>query len=378
MIANDKFGALIPAAGYSSRMGEFKPLLKLGGRVLIERQIDLFQQIGIESPVVVAGHRADELVPSVEALGARAAINKDFDRGMFTSVQAGLSILAGDGIGAFFMLPVDVPLVPPIVLERMCRVFAKKGPSILYAAADGRRGHPPLINSDLISEILTYGGEGGLRPVLSGHENGAVDFETGCGEILLDMDSPDAYTEIKRRWERSQVPTREACFLLLNEYRTSEDVKAHSERTAELAAAIVTKLNAQGLELSGELVDRAALLHDIAKGKPDHAFQGARILRLHGLETIAGLTVRHMALDYRSGEPLTETEILYLADKLLDGTRLKPLETRRQDALRLNEKKSELRAAIEHRFDEAVLIAAEVDRLTGLPFIRGMELNGSF
>ena len=51
--------AIILAAGFSSRMGELKGLLSLGGRTLLEHCVALFRDCGIEDVVVVTGHRAD-------------------------------------------------------------------------------------------------------------------------------------------------------------------------------------------------------------------------------------------------------------------------------------------------------------------------------
>jgi len=55
------FAAIIPAAGSSSRMGHFKPLLQVDGQTLIQRAISVFRQNRIDDIIVVTGHRADDL-----------------------------------------------------------------------------------------------------------------------------------------------------------------------------------------------------------------------------------------------------------------------------------------------------------------------------
>jgi CTP:molybdopterin cytidylyltransferase MocA/HD superfamily phosphodiesterase len=371
-----KFGALIPAAGYSSRMGEFKPLLELGGRTILERQIDLFQQMGIASPVVVAGYRSEDLIPIAEANGARAVLNMNFDDGMFSSVQAGVSVLSSDSIQAFFMLPSDVPLILGFIPGLLMRLFKAREPSIVYACFQGRRGHPPLISSSMIPEILSYNGDGGLRQVLLNHENASVDAETGCEEVLLDMDSPEAYLDIKRRYKERQIPSIAECRRLLTEYNTPEDVQEHSKKVAELALYLSGSLNKRGLALSAPLSERAGLLHDIAKGRPDHAREGARILRLNGYEAIADITARHMNLDYNPAAELREAEIIYLADKLFDGTEVKPLELRKEESLEFKGKTVEIKAAIARRFDAASSIARRIEEIMEEPLIRRMETRG--
>ena len=46
-------GALIVAAGKSSRMGDFKPMLQLGSISIAQRVINNFRQAGISKVVVV-------------------------------------------------------------------------------------------------------------------------------------------------------------------------------------------------------------------------------------------------------------------------------------------------------------------------------------
>ena len=58
-----KISAIILAAGFSSRIKDFKPLLFLGGITLLERGILLFQTTGVRDIRVVVGHRAAELLP---------------------------------------------------------------------------------------------------------------------------------------------------------------------------------------------------------------------------------------------------------------------------------------------------------------------------
>ena len=48
-------GAVIVAAGMSSRMGEFKPLLQLGGLTFVQRVVSNFQQAKVFPIVVVTG-----------------------------------------------------------------------------------------------------------------------------------------------------------------------------------------------------------------------------------------------------------------------------------------------------------------------------------
>ncbi|NVN93510.1 MAG: NTP transferase domain-containing protein, partial [Desulfuromonadales bacterium] len=75
--------ALILSAGYSSRMGDFKPLLPLGGLTALERTISLFRSSGVEDVRVVIGYRSEELAPLLKRLAVRTIVNSRFHDGMF-------------------------------------------------------------------------------------------------------------------------------------------------------------------------------------------------------------------------------------------------------------------------------------------------------
>jgi molybdenum cofactor cytidylyltransferase len=87
------FSALILCGGRSSRMGDFKALLPLGGDTVIERVIRLFREAGIADVTAVLGHRPQSTLPVLERHGVRPVVNDRYDEGMFSSVKAGVRAL---------------------------------------------------------------------------------------------------------------------------------------------------------------------------------------------------------------------------------------------------------------------------------------------
>lgn len=81
--------AVVLAAGRSSRMRTFKPLLPLGSGSVIERVVRSVSRAGIGDIVVVTGHDSGHLAPVLGELGAREAYNPDWELGMFSSIRAG-------------------------------------------------------------------------------------------------------------------------------------------------------------------------------------------------------------------------------------------------------------------------------------------------
>jgi CTP:molybdopterin cytidylyltransferase MocA len=192
--------AIILAAGLSSRMGDFKPLLPLGRATVLERVVNLFKQAGVSDIRVVVGHRAEELWPLLEGWGIRGVANPAYGEGMFTSVRAGVASLE-PGVAAFFMHPVDIPLVSPATVQALCQVRGQAGEQILYPTFQGRRGHPPLISISLAAAITSWPGEGGLKALLRRYEGQAREIAVPDEFILRDMDHPGEYARLARAWE---------------------------------------------------------------------------------------------------------------------------------------------------------------------------------
>ena len=184
-----QLAALIPAAGFSTRMKAFKPLLNIEGRTIIERSIELFHRTGIDDIVVVIGHRSDKLIPVVEKTVARFVVNQRYHDGMFSSIQKGVRELSQQ-CDAFFLLPVDTPLVHSSTILRLVETFTCM-PSTLVCTPqfNHRHGHPPLINTCLIDEILAYDGQGGLRSLLRKYRDKTRSVPVPDRHILMDADT---------------------------------------------------------------------------------------------------------------------------------------------------------------------------------------------
>lgn len=206
-MTESRLGVIILAAGLSSRMQGFKPLLEVADKPLIEHAIGLFQSTGLAEIITVVGHHAEQLIPVLASTASEYVVNSNYRQGMFSSVQKGVANRNPDW-HAFFLLPVDIPLVQPDTIEVLAEAF-RHNPEIAvcYPRHQNRRGHPPLISRRLAGEILTYAGPGGLRGLLRQYEEQALDVPVDDPFILRDADSRqdlaalrDTYShEIRRR-----------------------------------------------------------------------------------------------------------------------------------------------------------------------------------
>jgi molybdenum cofactor cytidylyltransferase len=190
MESDKHISAVILAAGRSSRMGTFKPLLPLGQGTMLERVIRIAREAGVADILVVIGHEADRLIPVLEKQGVRHVINPHYDHGMFSSLQAGMQGL-DRSCRAFFLMPADMPLIRPETLKGLLGLFQEKEPDVCRPCYQNRRGHPPLISTTLIPVILAFEGRGGLRALLSCHEKSTLIVEVNDPGVLTDLDTPE-------------------------------------------------------------------------------------------------------------------------------------------------------------------------------------------
>ena len=119
------------------------------------------------------------------------------------------------------------------------------------------------------------------------------------------------------------IPTPEQCEELLVSNNTPEASIIHSRIVKDVARRIgrdLKWLRDRGPNMA--LITAAALLHDIAKGQPDHAAAGAAIVRDHGYDEVADIVAAHNDIEYSGDLPVTEKEIVFIADKLVKGDQM--------------------------------------------------------
>jgi molybdenum cofactor cytidylyltransferase len=360
-----RIAAIILAAGYSSRMGEFKPLLPLGETTVLERIIRLFRNAGIDAIRVVIGHRSADLLPFLQRPDVLPVHNEHYREGMFTSVVAGIGSLE-DFHGAFFLMPVDIPLVRLHTVITMMEACQRGNRRILYPSFHGRRGHPPLISTEYKDPIVAWSGQGGLKSFLAQHDSDSADIEVADECILEDMDTPEDYRRLLGMWRRGYIPTSRECeTLLLNRFGVKKPLLDHSRGVARLAGLLAEQLNKTGCRLDLDIVTAASLLHDLAKGKPDHAAEGARILAEIGYPVVAEIVAVHMDISVRPLAPICEGEVVYLADKMMQGDRYVSLEERFSARMKRHADDPEACRAVAGRLKNALIIRQRIESKLG-------------
>lgn len=196
MSRRTKIVPIILAAGPARTLPWPKALAPFGRKTAL--QIALENCAGLGTPVVVLGHRAAEIRPTVPPR-ARVVVNRAWRRGQLGSLLAGLRRLR-PGV-AFMLYPVDYPLLQPATLRRLAAGFNARSrhQTIVAPIFRGRQGHPVIFSAALRVE---------LRRARTAKEMVARDrrrvklVPVGTPAIWRDFSSPVSYRRRRRDYER--------------------------------------------------------------------------------------------------------------------------------------------------------------------------------
>ncbi len=178
---------IILAAGLSKRMGVFKPLLPFGEKTIIETAIDAMSE-ATDIIYIIGGHKIERLYEALQEYeNIEIVENESFHDGMFSSVRTGLRHIEAD---RFFLTPCDYPLVDKNVYNRLAQAEGE----VILPVHDGRSGHPVLIDSKFIKQILAMPKSATLRDFIYNVKSKRV--EVGTDAIYKDADYMEDYHKL--------------------------------------------------------------------------------------------------------------------------------------------------------------------------------------
>ncbi|HWP79845.1 MAG TPA: histidine phosphatase family protein [Candidatus Acidoferrum sp.] len=159
---------------------------------------------------------------------------------------------------------------------------------------------------------------------------------------------------------RVPLPTLDGalCTALLRAAGTPPEVAAHCAAVAGEAMRICGELAQAGIFLDRETLYAAAMLHDILRLEPRHDAAGGDLIARLGYPKVAACIAVHHDCPF-DGD-LTEAAVLYIADKLTQGTSYVSLEARFEASL----KKCKTEIALQkhgERFFTAKAIRAKIN-----------------
>jgi molybdenum cofactor cytidylyltransferase len=204
---NASIGAILLAAGRSSRMGQHKLLLPLGGRPLVAYSVEAASASSADPVLVILGYQAAEVEAALPAGRYSVCTNPKFASGMASSLCLGIEAFstlsaAGRLVAGAIILLADQPLISTSQINRLLLTARATPDAIVAAAYAGHRSTPVYFPRHLFDELLQITGDEGGRSVIANHLDLVKLLHIVEPEVGLDVDLGEEYEELRANWGR--------------------------------------------------------------------------------------------------------------------------------------------------------------------------------
>lgn len=188
-----RIGAIVLAAGASSRMGTPKQLLPVNGVPLVLRAVKAALETTAWPIVVVVGANAGLIRPVLATHPVLIVENASWIEGMASSIRTGIDTLQqfSRSVSGALVILCDQPALSAAVLSKLIHEQERTGRSIVAARYGGRNGAPALFMREHFSALKTLTGEEGARSLLQAPADRIATLE--LAELSVDLDTPADY-----------------------------------------------------------------------------------------------------------------------------------------------------------------------------------------
>jgi molybdenum cofactor cytidylyltransferase len=191
--ATFRFGAVILAAGASTRMGQPKQLLPRAGRPLLVRAVEAALASPAWPVVVVVGAHGDAIRAALAKLPVLVTENPAWAEGMASSIRAGVTTLGqfSRALDGALIALCDQPAFSADTIAQLVAAQRATGRSIVAAHYAGRHGAPALFLREHFPTLAALTGEEGARTLLNGQPERIASVDLPA--LALDLDTPADY-----------------------------------------------------------------------------------------------------------------------------------------------------------------------------------------
>jgi molybdenum cofactor cytidylyltransferase len=218
--AHERVIAIVLAAGRASRFGRLKQIEPVAHTCLLGITIEnALQSEEIERVVLVLGAGAETvkstLADMIEDERIDIVINRDHERGLSTSLRAGLERARSRGCDAAVFLLGDMPMIDTVIIDSVISHYRASDTELCYAKSSGHAGHPIAVGKKLFEEFMNIEGDIGGREIVRKHIGSALGVVVNNEGInhQLDINTPkdmDAYLSLRRKRGGRQSAPRTA------------------------------------------------------------------------------------------------------------------------------------------------------------------------
>ena len=139
-------GAILLAAGRSSRLGSIKQLLPFHNKTLLQHTIDELMLAGVKPLIVVTGGHAKAVSDSIDQEGIDLIYNEHWEQGIASGIVAGLQAMNSryKEIRQVIFAVCDQPYVSADLFQKLCEAQQSSSKNIVASAYADTLGTPVL------------------------------------------------------------------------------------------------------------------------------------------------------------------------------------------------------------------------------------------
>lgn len=199
-MSTEEIGVLILAAGASSRMGISKQMLPVGQTSLLGKTIATALDAKLTNIVVVLGSNADEHRIAANDFPVTTIENKDWQRGMGTSIRTGVNHFKQEGsIKSILVLVCDQPLLTSEILINLVRKHEETSAPVTACRYADTCGVPALFTKAMFDKLTALQDDHGAKKIIVQHQDAIATIDFPGGEI--DLDTRDDYDNFIKNYQ---------------------------------------------------------------------------------------------------------------------------------------------------------------------------------
>ena len=192
---------LVLAAGASSRLGQPKQLVRLGGRPALHRVVSAATGLAGHQVTVIVGAHASELSRLLAHSPASVIVNRHWEEGMASSIRCGMAAIPA-GTEAVLILLGDQVAVTTDDLKRLAGAWREQDGTIAAASYDQHCGVPAIFPRICFGELSELRGDQGARRVIDRNDFRLV--RVPMPNASVDLDTPEDLAVLTQRFNQEK------------------------------------------------------------------------------------------------------------------------------------------------------------------------------
>ncbi len=197
----EKAAGILLAAGASVRMGKTKQLLPLGGGTMLARVLNEVLGSDLDKVILVLGHQVQEikdaLGPILHVPRLKVVENKQYERGISSSIIAGLSAVKDINDHAMILLA-DMPRISSRLINLLLHNYLDSHLPLGAVTVKNKRSHPVIFSRSLFNELLELRGDVGAKSLFQKYDDQVCLVEADEYYDDRDIDTLEDYIEFEK------------------------------------------------------------------------------------------------------------------------------------------------------------------------------------